>query len=429
MVTCRIAVKMAAPSAPREDHDALTEWVNAIAFTERNRHLLMQCTKGMLVAITGNVTKESTRRARADARSAGRSSSKTSCPPPAASSPTSRTPRISTTTSRPGSPIGCPRASRSRTTEYRIWTEVRVVRGRVISEIRGHPNAHQPTVPRDEAARQGASEERRTNVRTPPSRTPEPRRSTKVRTNAAPNSSEKSAGAGTARVGATTHEARRIEARGHRGRQPSGASRDAGTNTRTERDTRSTHRSDVRTQALIDAPTEVGAAPATPADQPPREPRQSPTGLERLGGSRDRERRLERSAKASTRAAKSGGRRSKCRRRSPKSPKNDKPPRPDPAVALPRVGRRRCPAGWSYGTQSQPRAVTRTTAANARPTPGLATGCAFNGPASGGERTADQADPRRRDDAEHAPATLGNASDRGHRRCRGARQTTRAEHV
>ena len=58
MVTSRIAVKMAAPSAPRDDHDALTEWVNVIAFTERTRHLLMQCTKGMLVAITGNVTKE-----------------------------------------------------------------------------------------------------------------------------------------------------------------------------------------------------------------------------------------------------------------------------------------------------------------------------------------------------------------------------------
>ena len=59
MVTSRIAVKMAAPSAPREDHDALTEWVNVIAFTERTRHLLMQCTKGMVVAISGNVTKES----------------------------------------------------------------------------------------------------------------------------------------------------------------------------------------------------------------------------------------------------------------------------------------------------------------------------------------------------------------------------------
>ena len=58
MVTCRIAVKMAAPSAPREDHNALTEWVNVIAFTERTRHLLMQCEKGMLVAISGNVTKE-----------------------------------------------------------------------------------------------------------------------------------------------------------------------------------------------------------------------------------------------------------------------------------------------------------------------------------------------------------------------------------
>ena len=58
MATSRVAVKMAAPSAPRADHDALTEWVNVIAFTERTRHLLMQCTKGMLVAISGNVTKE-----------------------------------------------------------------------------------------------------------------------------------------------------------------------------------------------------------------------------------------------------------------------------------------------------------------------------------------------------------------------------------
>ena len=46
MVTCRIAVKMAAPSAPRDDHNALTEWVNVIAFTERTRHLLMQCDEG-----------------------------------------------------------------------------------------------------------------------------------------------------------------------------------------------------------------------------------------------------------------------------------------------------------------------------------------------------------------------------------------------
>ncbi len=32
--------------------------MNVTAFTERTRHLLMQCTKGMLVAISGNVTKE-----------------------------------------------------------------------------------------------------------------------------------------------------------------------------------------------------------------------------------------------------------------------------------------------------------------------------------------------------------------------------------
>ena len=62
MVTSWMAVKMQAPSAPREDWNELAEWVNVIAFTERNRHLLLQCTKGMLVAVSGNVTKEFYRR-------------------------------------------------------------------------------------------------------------------------------------------------------------------------------------------------------------------------------------------------------------------------------------------------------------------------------------------------------------------------------
>lgn len=42
-----MAVEMAAPRAPREDHDALTEWVNIIAFTERGaHHLLLQLHEG-----------------------------------------------------------------------------------------------------------------------------------------------------------------------------------------------------------------------------------------------------------------------------------------------------------------------------------------------------------------------------------------------
>ena len=89
MVTCRIAVKMAAPSAPREDHDALTEWVNAIAFTERNRHLLMQCKKGTLVAITGNVTKEFY-----ETRSGGREISRTIIVEDIASAPGSLQPDV-----------------------------------------------------------------------------------------------------------------------------------------------------------------------------------------------------------------------------------------------------------------------------------------------------------------------------------------------
>ena len=40
----------------REERDALTEWVNVIAFTERCRHLLMCCSKGQLIAVMGGVT-------------------------------------------------------------------------------------------------------------------------------------------------------------------------------------------------------------------------------------------------------------------------------------------------------------------------------------------------------------------------------------
>ena len=58
MVTSRIAVNMASASTPREERDALTEWVNIIAFSERTRHLLSQCAKGQMIAVTGNVTKE-----------------------------------------------------------------------------------------------------------------------------------------------------------------------------------------------------------------------------------------------------------------------------------------------------------------------------------------------------------------------------------
>ena len=58
MVTSRNAVNMASGSTPQVDRDALTEWVNVIAFSERNRHVLGQCTKGQLIAVSGNVTKE-----------------------------------------------------------------------------------------------------------------------------------------------------------------------------------------------------------------------------------------------------------------------------------------------------------------------------------------------------------------------------------
>ena len=46
MATARIAVHMASANSSREDRNALTEFVNVIAFNERCRHLLMNCSKG-----------------------------------------------------------------------------------------------------------------------------------------------------------------------------------------------------------------------------------------------------------------------------------------------------------------------------------------------------------------------------------------------
>ena len=54
----RIAVYMASPKARREDRERLTEYVNVIAFTPRNRHLLMSCSKGQVIAAVGGVTLE-----------------------------------------------------------------------------------------------------------------------------------------------------------------------------------------------------------------------------------------------------------------------------------------------------------------------------------------------------------------------------------
>lgn len=47
-----------APNTWREEGDALTEFVNVLAFDERCRHLLMNCPTGQLVAVVGGVTLE-----------------------------------------------------------------------------------------------------------------------------------------------------------------------------------------------------------------------------------------------------------------------------------------------------------------------------------------------------------------------------------
>lgn len=57
-VSARMAVAMASSKVPLEQRDTLTEWVNVLAFGARVRHLLMQCSKGQTIAVTGNVTCE-----------------------------------------------------------------------------------------------------------------------------------------------------------------------------------------------------------------------------------------------------------------------------------------------------------------------------------------------------------------------------------
>ena len=97
MATGRIAVHMAAPNTPREDRDALTEYVNVLAFDERCRHLLMNCSSGQLVAIVGGVTLE-TYKGRDGKKKIGRTIRR-------ASSRKGRTPRTWTTASRTASAL------------------------------------------------------------------------------------------------------------------------------------------------------------------------------------------------------------------------------------------------------------------------------------------------------------------------------------
>lgn len=58
MVAARIAVHLASPNSSREDRDALTEFVNVIAFDERCRDLLLNCSTGRLIGVVGGVTLE-----------------------------------------------------------------------------------------------------------------------------------------------------------------------------------------------------------------------------------------------------------------------------------------------------------------------------------------------------------------------------------
>ena len=54
----RIGVNMAAPDVPDEERSALTEWVNVLANRPAIISRLLNCDKGDLVAVMGNVTKK-----------------------------------------------------------------------------------------------------------------------------------------------------------------------------------------------------------------------------------------------------------------------------------------------------------------------------------------------------------------------------------
>lgn len=56
MVKARIAVNIAGPTSIPSDRDDLTEWVNVIAFGEKQRRLLEATKKGDTVSVMGPVT-------------------------------------------------------------------------------------------------------------------------------------------------------------------------------------------------------------------------------------------------------------------------------------------------------------------------------------------------------------------------------------
>ena len=56
MVKARIAVNIAGPTSIPSDRDDLTEWVNVIAFGEKQRRLLEATRKGDTVSVMGPVT-------------------------------------------------------------------------------------------------------------------------------------------------------------------------------------------------------------------------------------------------------------------------------------------------------------------------------------------------------------------------------------
>ena len=56
--TARIGVNMAAPDVAAEMRDAMTEWVNVMAFSDALQAKLLKCKKGDGIVVMGNVTKK-----------------------------------------------------------------------------------------------------------------------------------------------------------------------------------------------------------------------------------------------------------------------------------------------------------------------------------------------------------------------------------
>ena len=256
----------------------------------------------------------------------------------------------------------------------RTWTEIRDRRERTTGEIRGRPGPNPPAVPRDEAARRGPSEERTIDHGTTPSRRRRHGRARKYSINSAPNSRWKFQGAASTRV--PTDDPRRTADRS--ARKPHGHDRSAypAAKERAEEPSAGRDRRVGRTYRRKPLPE-----PLQRSEHRPQHPRTSPSD------NPDR-----RARARSPRSNRYPEGRSKRGRMSPKRSENPEPPEAESDRRATTPRHKEQSRGFSDATQSKLKTVTRTDAANAKPTPGVATTCAFKRATRGGESPAVQPD-------------------------------------